>query len=167
VRERLSEVGIPAEIHDAPPWGKLWFVSKTGAGVRLEVPADKAGRAIALLLKWNDEAELLHDAIRCPECHYLRVDYPQFTDKSLLPNLVMGLLAILGVVEKGYYCEYCHCMWGKPNAKTQPARTHMAPNYFLEGLEQVHLGRQGIRLTASSEVLTRGYLVKLGRPREK
>lgn len=141
-RDRLTEAGIPAEVRDEPTLGRLWFISKAAAGVRLEVPADKGGRATALLLEWNEEAESLHDAIRCPECHSLRVDYPQFTEKSLLPNLVMGLLARLGVVEKDYYCEYCHCMWAKPDAKARPARGHMAPNYFLEGVEQLPVAEQ-------------------------
>jgi hypothetical protein len=140
--ERLIQAGIPAEIHVEPAAAWLWFVSETDAGVRLEVPTGKSGRATALLLEWSEKNELLRDAVRCPECHSLRVDYPQFTEKSFLPNLVMGLLARIGAVEKDYYCEYCHCMWAKPETKTRPVREHMAPNYFLEGLDQIQAAEQ-------------------------
>jgi mono/diheme cytochrome c family protein len=47
----------------------------------------------------------------------------------------MGLMAEVGLVEREYYCEDCHCMWAKAGAKPRPARTHLAPDYFLEGLQ--------------------------------
>ena len=46
----------------------------------------------------------------------MRVDFPQFTEKSFITNLAIGLVAGLGLVEKDYYCEHCHCMWPKPAA---------------------------------------------------
>jgi hypothetical protein len=132
---RLRQAGIAAETHDELRLARLWFVSKTAAGVRLEVPARAFEKSSALLLQWDALEGALQTAIRCPECRSWRVDYPQFTRKSLFPNLAMGLVAELGLVQKQFYCEACHCMWAEQNDKPQLPRTHMAPNYFLEGLE--------------------------------
>jgi len=122
IRQRLSHSGIPAEIQDEPGLARLWFVSKLSAGVRVEVPARLSEMAQELLLAWdNDDA--LSAAIRCPECKSLQVDYPQITRKSFTTNLLIGLLTGLGLVEKDYYCEHCHCMWPKPGAT--PTHLHL------------------------------------------
>ena len=127
--------GIPAELHYEPSVARLWFVSKRGGGIRLEVPANHSERSSRLLLEWDAVDGLLHSAIRCPECRSLRVVFPQFTEKSLFPNLFMGLVAVLRLVEREYYCEDCHCMWPKPSTMPGHARRHMAPNYFIYGAE--------------------------------
>ena len=75
---------------------------------------------------------MLRDAFRCPECRSLRVDFPQFTEKSIFTNIAFGLMAELGLIEREYYCHDCHCMWARPAAKAGRARSHMAPDYFLD-----------------------------------
>src|SRR5260370_713983 len=79
------------------------------------------------------------EASRCPECKSLHVDYPQFTRKFFIPNLAMGFLAALGAVEKDYYCQDCHYIWPKEGTKPSALRPHMAPYYFIEGVEQTGL----------------------------
>ncbi len=132
LRERLVRAGISAELHHEPAVARLWFVSGRESGVRLEVPANRSDRATRLLEETDSETDLLQTAARCPECGSLHIDYPQFTEKSLLTNLVMGLLTELRVLEREFYCEDCHCMWAKPARKPRRPRAHMAPNYFLE-----------------------------------
>jgi len=136
IQKRLSEAGIAAEIHEELRLEKLWFVPKTGAGARLEVPADQFERAEQLLVDWDATEGVMGGAIRCPECKSLRVDYPQFTRKSLLTNLAVGLAAEVGLVEKEFYCHDCHYTWPKEGTKPSPVRPHMAPHYFIEGVEQ-------------------------------
>jgi mono/diheme cytochrome c family protein len=136
IQQRLLIEGIPAEIHDAPWLAKFWFVSALSGGVRIEVPARLSEKAIQLLLIWDAEEGALRAAISCPECHSLRVEYPQVTQHFIFPNLVIGLLAGLGLVEKDYYCEACHYMWPKPRAKAQRVRARLAPNYFNERFPQ-------------------------------
>jgi len=131
VQQRLKQAGISAEVHDELGLAKLWFVNKGWAGVRLEVPTDQAPRAEGLLHTWEGSPEW-ESLIRCPECYSLRVDFPQFTQKSLFTNLAIGLVAELGLVERQYYCEECHYMWNRPEAKPPRVRPHMAPNYFIE-----------------------------------
>jgi hypothetical protein len=132
VCQLLNQAGILAELHKESPLASLWYVSRQQAGARLEVLAKDVDRARCLLLDSDAKSGSLHNAIRCPECHSLRVDYPQFTPKSFLTNLMLGLAAEIRLVERSYYCEDCHFMWGRPNNSATRARQHMAPDYFLE-----------------------------------
>jgi hypothetical protein len=136
IQSRLWKAGISAEVHDELRMEKLWFVPKAGAGSRLEVPANQFERAELLLLDWDAKEGLMREAIRCPECKSLRVDYPQFTRRSLLTNLAIGLAAEVGLIEREYYCQDCHFTWPKEGAKLRPDRPHLAPYYFIEGGEQ-------------------------------
>jgi predicted Zn-ribbon and HTH transcriptional regulator len=136
LQRRLAETGIQAEIHDELKLEKLWFATRERSGSRLEVPAEQFERAYQLLLDWDAADGALRDAVRCPECKSLRVQYPQFTRKSLIPNLVVGTLAAIGQVEKQYYCDDCHFTWPKQGTKPSVRRPNMAPYYFIDGVEQ-------------------------------
>jgi hypothetical protein len=147
LRKRLIENGIPAEVHDELKLEKCWFVAKPAAGVRIEVPAHVYERAYQLLFQWDTSEGALLNAIRCPECRSLRIEYPQYTRRSFIPNLVMGTLAAIARVEKEYYCEDCHFTWPKEGVRPSRLRPHMAPYYFIEGVEQTG-GRQAAHPTA-------------------
>ena len=136
VQQRLVARGFEAEIHDELRLEKLWFIPKHGAGVRVEVPAKDYERACQILLELDAKDGLLSEAIRCPECKSSRVDYPQFTRKSLIPNLVLGALATVGGVEKQFYCHDCHFTWPKEGTRPSRVRPHMAPHYFIDGIPQ-------------------------------
>ena len=142
VKERLAQAGVAAELDDDPGLERLWFVSKASAGVRLAVPAGQIQRTEQLLHDWDALEGLLRAAIRCPECGSLQVEYPQYAHHSLLTNLMMGLAAELGVVEKDYYCEDCHFTWPKEGTRERRARLHLAPYYFIEGVEQTNLAQR-------------------------
>ena len=139
LEQRLIQAGIQAEVHQELRLEKLWFVSKNSAGARLDAPANQFERAYQLLLDWDTAESALRDAIRCPECKSLRVDYPQFTRKSFIPNLAMGLSTKIGLVEKEFYCQDCHYTWPKEGTRPRVARVHLAPYYFIEGVEQTTL----------------------------
>jgi len=141
IRQRLTEAGISAEIHDELRLEKLWFACKEDCGARLEVPAGQFERAEDMLTSWDAKESALHDAIHCPECGSLRVDYPQFTRKSLLTNVAMGVAANVGLIDKEYYCEECHFTWPKEGTRPRRNRPHMAPYYFIEGVDQTSLER--------------------------
>jgi len=66
----------------------------------------------------------------------LRVEYPQFTRKSFIPNVLLGLAASIGVVEKDYYCQDCHYTWPKDGNRLPRNRPYSAPSYFLEGIDK-------------------------------
>jgi len=143
IRQRLIESGLNAEFNDSPTLPKLWFVSRARAGVRIEVPEEQFGSAEQLLLDWDEAEGALHDAIRCPECGSLRVEYPQFAKNSLLTNLALGLLASVGFLEKNYYCEDCHFTWPKQGIRKRRDRSHLAPFYFIDGVERTKMAQQG------------------------
>ena len=116
IQRRLVNAGIAVEIDDEL-LEKLWFVSKEESDARIDVPMDQLGRAQKLLLEWDASEGILREAIRCPECRSLQVHYPQFAHRSLIPNLMMGFLARIGLIEKEYYCENCHYTWPKDGTK--------------------------------------------------
>lgn len=136
IQSRLAQAGIGAEIHDEPGLERLWFISKPKAAVRLDVPANQFESSEQMLVDWDSKEGALHDAIHCPECKSLLVEYPQITRHSILTNLAMGLAAELGLVEKEYYCRECHFTWPREGRVPRPGRAHMAPYYFIEGVEQ-------------------------------
>jgi len=139
IQKRLVESGIQAEVHDELRLEKLWFVSRPAAGFRIETRADQYEHACRLLNDWDTAEGALREAIRCPECKSLRVEYPQFTRKFLIPNLALGLFAALGAMEKQFYCEDCHFTWPKEGTKQSKLRPTMGPYYFIEGVEQTTL----------------------------
>jgi hypothetical protein len=146
IQKRLVRAGIDAAIHEEALLQKLWFVSKAAAGVHLEVPADQFEQAERLMLAWEVAGELAN-AIRCPECKSLLVDYPQFARHSVLTNMAAGVAAELGLVEKDYYCEQCHYTWPKEHATKK--RQHMAPYYFIEDVEMTRDGTQRARVVTA------------------
>src|SRR5437879_2879868 len=98
IRCRLVRAGFNARISEGSLLQRLWFVRKGEAGVSVEVPGDQFEKAEKLLLEWDAAEGALREAIRCPECKSLRVQYPQFARHSFLTNLMMGLAAALGLV---------------------------------------------------------------------
>ncbi len=132
----LEEAGIPAEIHDESLMERLWFVARPLARIKVTVHASDYEKAIALLPIWNTPDGPLAQAVCCPECSSHRVQYPQFAVHSLLPNIMIGLLAPLHVLTRQFYCEDCHFTWPKEGTKDSRVRPHMAPYYFLEGIAQ-------------------------------
>ena len=134
VCQQLLTAGVAAEIHQELQLQRLWFVSKSAAGARLEVRTHQWPLAVRLVGEWDAATGLLREAIHCPDCHSLRVDFPQFTQKSFLTNFAIGLMAELRLIEREYYCEDCHCMWSRRSKRLRRMRTHQAPNYFIDGL---------------------------------
>jgi hypothetical protein len=139
VQQRLTQAGFDAKINENPHLAKLWFVSTDSAGTRVVVPPEHSQEAEQLLLELDRAEGTLRYAIRCAECGSLRVDYPQYARHSLLTNLAIGLLAELRLIEKDYYCEDCHYAWPKEGTRARRDRPHLAPYYFIEGVEQSKL----------------------------
>lgn len=136
VKDRLVRTGINAEIHDETKLGKLWFLGNRSAGARLEVPSHQLEAAEKMLRDWSSTEGELAGVIHCPECRSLRVQYPQLAYHSLLTNLTVGIASELGFVERDFYCEDCHFTWPKEGERPRRDRPHMAPYYFIEGIEQ-------------------------------
>jgi hypothetical protein len=133
LERRLKQAGFTTCLTLEPPLARLWFVSKRSAHF-LDVPAEQLERAERFLLDLDTQGNALSGCIRCPECHSLRVDYPQYARHSLLTNLAMGTAAELGVVQKAFYCQDCHFTWPGEGSRPQRNPAHGAPYYFIEGI---------------------------------
>ena len=135
LKRRLEEAHISPSIHEGGILKHLWFVHRPRAEVRLDVEAKDLRRSRQLLRASETKQGAARKVVHCPECHSSRVEYPQFTRKFFLPNLI-GLLSGLGLVKKKYYCEDCHYTWLPKGQESHDHRTHLAPNYFLEGVSE-------------------------------
>ena len=134
LQQRLETAAIHAEIHDEHRFEWLWFVFKPLAGIRLKVHKKDFEAAQKLLNEWDAAEGVLRDSIRCPQCKSSRVEYPQFTRKGVLPNLV-GLASALGYFGKEFYCQECQHTW-PPVVIHHPPRKHSAPDYFIEDVPE-------------------------------
>ncbi len=130
LKQRFTKAGIQAEIHDESKFEWTWFVGKPVAAFRLKVQRKDFETALRLLTAWEAADGVLRDAVCCPQCGHSRIEYPQFTRKFLLPNLV-GLASVLGIIEREFYCQECGFTWPK-DTKQRPPRKHSSPAYFIE-----------------------------------
>jgi hypothetical protein len=118
-QKRLKDAGFDARIHD---------IAKIKIA-RLEVPSDQFERAHQQVVSWDTSEDGIHGAIRCPECKSLRVDFPQYTHKTALPNMLVGFLANIGAVEKEFYCHDCHYTWSKDHPELVATKPTAPPGY--------------------------------------
>jgi len=131
LKQQLENEGIYAEIHDESKYEWFWFVSKPVAGIRLKVHKKNFERARQRVRELDTSTGLLRDAVKCPQCGSSRIEYPQFTRKFIMPNLV-GLASLLGIIDKQFYCQECEHTWPK-ELRNGPPRKHSAPAYFIKG----------------------------------
>ena len=135
LKNRLEESGIPAEISGESVLRRLWFVRRPIACIKLKVRASDYEKALRVLRIWDSVEAVMHDAIRCPACGSSRIEFPQFTRKFFLPNL-LGLLAAVGLLRREFFCKDCQHTWPTKDTKPPRRRRHMAPYYFIEGVSQ-------------------------------
>src|SRR2546426_509787 len=124
LRKRFADAGVHAEVHDESRYEWFWLVAKPIAGFKLKVGKKDFENALRLLKEWDATAGVLRDAVRCPQCHSSRVEYPQLTRKFLTPNLV-GIGCALRLFDKEFYCQECENTWPK-DVRVSPPRKHSA-----------------------------------------
>ena len=132
LKQKLEKTGIHAEICDESKYEWFWFVTKPLAGIRLKVHKKDFQQARQWIREWDGAEGVLRDAVRCPQCGASRIEYPQFTRKFLLPNLV-GVASLLHIFEKEFYCQDCEYTWPKDLKPPWPKK-HGSPHYFIEGV---------------------------------
>lgn len=110
IASRLRDAGFAAEIYDESDEQK-WklFNLKPRAHLRVRVPATVEPAAVAQLGKWVDDPALAL-AVHCPECGSSRIEFPQFSRRTIMGALPAALAAT-GVIEQEFYCESCHYTW--------------------------------------------------------
>jgi hypothetical protein len=113
LQEQFQRAGVNATIHDESRLERLWFVSEPLAAFHVEVPPVVYLKARQLLSQWEKSTNLMRTAVRCPDCHSSRVEFPQIPKKFITPALFQMLLIGLHVVPREYQCLDCHFTWPK------------------------------------------------------
>lgn len=117
---RLEESGVEVSVLDESSqqqW-QLWNLAPR-AHLHVRVAVESEGRARELMQAWIAQEGGDLGAVRCPECGSFKVEYPQFSRKTLLGALPSALAAA-GVIERNYYCEACHFTWPDEAPKAEP-----------------------------------------------
>jgi hypothetical protein len=123
---RFREAGIAAEVYDESHEQK-WklFNLHPRAHMRVRVHTAEESRALALMEEWKHTVPELAQAIKCPECGSSRIEFPQFSRRTIMGALPAALAAT-GVIAREYYCVSCHFTWP---AETKPERELDALNW--------------------------------------
>ena len=120
LKNRFQDAGVRAIHRDESKLQRFGFMMKPAATQKVVVDLDDFEKASQLLEQWDKADHVLDGAIRCPQCHSPRVEYPQFTRKFVTP-LVVELFVSMGLFPKEYYCQNCQYTWPK-DVKPQPDR---------------------------------------------
>lgn len=107
---RLRDTGCAATVYDESGEQK-WklFNLKPRAHLRVRVPEPEEQRALATLTEWKFDS-VLAEAVRCPECGSSRIEFPQFSRRTIMGALPAALAAT-GIIDQEFYCESCHFTW--------------------------------------------------------
>jgi hypothetical protein len=106
----LRELGFSAEVYDESNEQK-WklFNLKPRAHLRVRVHTSEETRALEQLKQWQSN-EVMARAVHCPECGSSRIEFPQFSRRTIMGALPAALAAT-GVIDQQFYCESCHFTW--------------------------------------------------------
>jgi hypothetical protein len=110
VQHRLTQAGIPAEVHDESKLQKYWFLSKPLGADKVVVDEKEFEKARSVLQAADVKDHVLQGELRCPQCGSADVEYPQFTRKFLTTTLV-EVFCFLHVLDKQFYCKSCQNTW--------------------------------------------------------
>ncbi len=107
----LRDSGIEADVYDESNEQK-WklFNLHPRAHMRVRVHSTEEDRAQALLAEAKGSEPALEQAVICPECGSSRIEFPQFSRRTLMGALPAALAAT-GVIAQEFFCEACHFTW--------------------------------------------------------
>lgn len=74
------------------------------------VPGEKIQAALQWIKNLPSGDPLLSAAIVCPECGSTRIEYPQFSRKTIIGALP-ALAATAGIIDREFYCTDCQFTW--------------------------------------------------------
>ena len=120
IAARLKEAGIDAEVYDESHEQK-WklFNLNPRAHMRVRVHSKDEDRAVALITEWHSTEPALAQAIHCPECGSSRIEFPQFSRRTIM-GAFPAALAATGIIKQEFYCESCHFTWPAEADKPGP-----------------------------------------------
>jgi hypothetical protein len=105
----LRNNGFTARNYDDKLFRYFLFLRPPQITYRVQVRKVHFGDACKLLEA--SPPAVLGQAIHCPTCRSLRINYPQMTRQFVLPTILLHLGIIFRVIDHECYCESCHHMW--------------------------------------------------------
>jgi len=120
LRQRLEAARIPAQLFDEGMTQRIWWlVPRPKAHMRVRVEKERFEEAEALVRRWNEEDGALKDAVVCPECGASRVEYPQYSRRTLM-TFFFGIANLFGYLPRLYFCPVCQYTWSPEPPKPEP-----------------------------------------------
>jgi Zn finger protein HypA/HybF involved in hydrogenase expression len=110
LQERLDRADIKCTICDESKIERFWFMSEPLAAIHVEVNQVDYLVARRMIEDLHAVEGILKSAVRCPDCHSSRVEFPQLTRKFIMPGFVSVLMA-LRIIPRKFYCLDCHFTW--------------------------------------------------------
>ena len=118
---RLNNEGISADVFDESDAQRFLLLNlEPRAHMRVRVDKNAAERAAEKIAEWDRSEGIMNDAVRCPQCGSSRIEYPQFSRRTLM-SAFPAAMAATGLFEKEYYCEACAYTWPAVE-KVEPVR---------------------------------------------
>ena len=118
----LCSQGVEARTYDDKLFRYFLFLRPPQVTYRVQVRKNHFEDATKLMQA--KAPPVLAQALHCPSCSSLRVNYPQMTRKFVLPTVLLHLGIIFRIIEHECYCENCQAMWhlSESHAATGNAR---------------------------------------------
>ena len=108
---RLREAGFNADVFDESQAQKWLLLNlKPRAHMRVRVLKSEGERALQTLAEWDKADGAMSDSVRCPQCGSSRIEYPQFSRRTLMSALPAAAAAV-GIIDREYFCEACGNTW--------------------------------------------------------
>jgi hypothetical protein len=123
----VDENRIEARTYDDKVFRYFLFLRPPRIVWHVQVRKNALNYAVTLLK--SKSPPVLEQALHCPACGSLRVNYPQMTRKFVLPTILLHLGILFRIIEHKCYCEDCHDMWSLPEraAGSQTGATKLSP----------------------------------------
>ena len=111
IAARLNEAGISADVFDESDAQRFLLMNlEPRAHMRVRVDKDAGERAMEKLHEWDRSEGIMRDAVRCPQCGSSRIEYPQFSRRTLM-SAFPAAVAATGLIDRESYCEACAFTW--------------------------------------------------------
>jgi len=110
LKDRLDKAGLHAEVMDESSTQAIFFMSRDPrAHMRVRVRKEEFEGAKKMIREWEKDG-VMSQAVVCPQCCSSRVEYPQFSRRTV-GSVFFALLSAAHLIPREYYCEDCQFTW--------------------------------------------------------
>src|SRR5437660_11048445 len=105
LKRRFHDAGLNADVHNEAPLQQVGFMSRPQANAKVMVEDDDFEKAQSLMVEWEaTDPDISAALIRCPQCGFSNIQYPQMTRKFMTPAAV-AVICALKIMPQGLYCQ--------------------------------------------------------------